>query len=358
MENKITLDGIDTGHVCAEYLKERYIDSSMAIYFNGLSKYKVLEIYAEVMRLRKDKGYGQRKLQQYVQHHFDVIFSESTISGWVHKNNVPFAQEKTQFKPKPKPAKKTLEKLYLLENKSASTIARKFKVSTIIVINWLNSYDICIRSHKESMNTRVIKQKLRQKKLRRPTKKYTALSVDKSYVLGVLCGDAFINKKRLRLEIRNDIEFIAAFVHSLKEIYGLDHNIIYYAPKNTWKVDISNALICADLLKYGLYDTFEWQIPQKIMNSRHKAVITSFLRGFYDSEGSVAKYVISASSINKKGLFQIQELLSKLKINSRFYTTGKYCTLVICRKIERQKFLELIGFTIQRKMERLKDALK
>jgi intein-encoded DNA endonuclease-like protein len=358
MENKITLDRIGTGHVCVEYLRERYIGLTMSTYFNGLSKNKVLEIYAEVMKLRKDKGYGQRKLQQLLHHQFDISLSESTISGWIHKNNIPFANEKTQFKPKPKPAKKTLENLYLLENKSASMIARKFKVSTIIVINWLSSYGINIRSHKESMNTNVIKQELSQKKLRRPIKEYAALSAEKSYVLGVLCGDAFINKKRLRLEIRKDTEFIAEFVRCLKEIYGLDHNIIYYVPKNTWKADISNALICADLLKYGKYSTFDWQIPPEIIKSRNKTIISSFLKGFYDSEGSVAKYTISTSSINKKGLLQIKELLSKLKINSQIYLDRKYCILVISRKSERRKFLELIGFTIQRKMEKLKEALK
>ena|GEM_PF-2110494 len=358
MENKTYLDWIDTGQVCTEYLKERYTDSNMATYFNGLNKNKVLKIYVEVMKFRKAKGYGQRKLQQFVRHHFDVFFSESTISGWIHKNNVPFAQEKTQFKPKPRPKKKILEKLYVQEKRSASAIARKFNVSTIIVINWLDSYEITLRTHKEAMNTNIIKQELRQKKLRRPIKEYDALSSEKSYVLGVLCGDAFINKKRLRLEIRNDTEFIAEFLHCLKKIYGLDHNIIYYAPKRTWKADISNALICADLLKYGVYGTFDWQIPLKIIKSRHKTIISFFLRGFYDSEGSVAKYTISAGSINKKGLLQIKELLGKLKINSRFYTTGKYFTLVISKKIERRKFLELIGFTIQRKMEKLKDALK
>jgi len=358
MENKIYLDGIDTGHVCTGYLKEKYIDSNMTTYFNGLSKNKVLEIYADVMKLRKNKGYGQRKLQQFVRHHFDVIFSESTISGWIHKNNVPFANEETQFKSKPRPKKKILEQLYVQEKRSASFIARKFNVSTIIVINWLTAYCIELRTHKESMNTQLIKQELRQKKLRRPTKKYAALSAEKSYILGVLCGDAFINKKRLRLEIRNDTEFISEFVRCLKEIYGLKHNILYYAPKRTWKVDISNMLICGDLLKYGAYGTFEWNVPQKILNSRNKAIIASFLRGFYDSEGSVTKYTISASSINVQGLLQIQKLLSKLKINSRFYTTGKYFTLVISKKIERQKFLELIGFTIQRKIKKLTDTLK
>ena len=146
MENKINLGGICTGHVCTEYLKARYIDFDMVAYFNGLSKNKVLGIHAEVMNLRKIKRLGQRKIQQIIQHHFNVSLSESTISGWIHKNNIPFAHEKTQFKSKPKPTKKTLEKLYLLENKSASTIARKFKVSTIIVINWLKSYEINIRS--------------------------------------------------------------------------------------------------------------------------------------------------------------------------------------------------------------------
>ncbi|MBW2986277.1 hypothetical protein KY333_02815, partial [Candidatus Woesearchaeota archaeon] len=63
MENKISLDGISTGHVCTAYLKERYIDSGMTTYFNGLSKNKVLEIYAEVLKLRKNKGFGQRKLR-------------------------------------------------------------------------------------------------------------------------------------------------------------------------------------------------------------------------------------------------------------------------------------------------------
>lgn len=358
MENIELIEDKATGQAGVEYLRERYIDYDMSRYYGGLAKDKILEVFNLVKKIRAEKRYGQRRIQQILRNNFDVTISESTIAGWLYQGNIPFLQEKTQFKAKIRPSKKILNKLYLLNKLSASEIAKKFNVSVVTVINWLDQYNIDKRIHKESMNTSLIKEKLRQKKLRHPTKDYSIMTPEKAYILGTLCGDAYINNKRLRLEIRKDIEFIEKFVKCIKKVYGLKFNILYYAPKDTWKMDASCEIISRDLLKYSKFRTRNWCVPNIILNSGDTSIISSFLQAFFDSEGTVSKYIISAGSINKLGLQQIQMLLNKLGIKSQVYNCKRYYSLCITRKVYRKRYYNFVGFTIKRKLTSLEVHLK
>ena len=172
--------------------------------YNNLPKIKILEIHSFVIDKRKREGLGQRKISRLVYDKFKVNIHENTIANWIYFNRVPFGGEKTQFKPLPIPKKEDLYKLYLIEKKSAQWIAEKYKVSTIIVLNWIRQYKIPTRTHKESMNTLLIKEELKNQKLKRPTKDYSKISPEKAYIFGVLCGDACISNRSVRFEIRND----------------------------------------------------------------------------------------------------------------------------------------------------------
>lgn len=77
-----------------------------------------------------------------------------------------------------------------------------------------------------------------------------------------------------------------------------------------------------------------WKVPEEIMISSDNQLISSFLRGFYDSEGSVLRgprsFGISVSSINQDGLTQIKILLEKMKI--------EYSNLMIDRRSKNPVF--------------------
>ena len=322
--------------------------------YNNLNRETVIKIYRTVLNLKKAHNLGQRKITTIINKKFEVNISENTIAGWLYSANIPYAQEKTQFKAKPKPKKNILQKLYCEQKISASKLAKKFGVSTIIAINWLNYYGIKPRSHKESMNTLDTHAQLRSQRLTYPTKSYTSLTPEKAYVLGVLCGDAHINKKFIRLEIRYDKEFIAEFLKCVKEVYGTTYAFKYYTPRNSFVAYVASEIVCNDLLKYGKFGTFEWRAPE-IISHKSKDIIAGFLKGYFDSEGCVHPYKIDAASVNLNALKDVQILLEKLEIKSKIYSGKKYHTIVVSRKENIRKFKEKIGLTIKRKQQRLNE---
>ena len=323
--------------------------------YNNLPKIKILEIHSFVIDKRKREGLGQRKISRLVYDKFKVNIHENTIANWIYFNRVPFGGEKTQFKPLPIPKKEDLYKLYLIEKKSAQWIAEKYKVSTIIVLNWIRQYKIPTRTHKESMNTLLIKEELKNQKLKRPTKDYSKISPEKAYIFGVLCGDACISNRSVRFEIRNDEDFIQEFSNCFEKVYGLKYNYHYYARRNSYVLYISSQIIYNDLLNgNGDFKTFTWRVPEEIMKSKIESLSSSFLRGFYDSEGSASKYCISVSSANKLGLENVSLLLNKFNIRNEVKKTKAGYYLITITGRERLKtFKEKIGFSIKRKMDRI-----
>jgi hypothetical protein len=327
--------------------------------YNGLPREKVFEVYNFVMMKRNELKYGQRKLHNLVVKEFGFEILESTIAGWIFKKIKPFRNEKTQFKAKPKPLKEELYKEYIEQSRSAEKIAREYKVSTVIVINWLKSYGIATRNHLESMNTPSVKEELKEKRLRRPTKEYDSLSPEKAYILGVLCGDGFINEEFISFEIRFDEDFIKEFASCFKKVYGLTYNYRYYKPKNTYILRIGSQIICRDLNRYGKFRTENWNVPKEILKSEDDVVIGAFLRGFYDSEGCAARSAITSSSINERGIKEIAFLLKKLGLDTtlRPQQGGRYFVLSIFRKERFKIFKEKVGFSIARKQSRIEEVL-
>jgi intein-encoded DNA endonuclease-like protein len=320
-------------------------------YRDYLSREEISQIYNFTIEKRKE-GFGQRKISRMISEKFNQNISEGAISNWIFYNKKPFGNERTQFKAKQKPKKEEIQRLYINNKESAQRIAKKYNVATITFINWLKSYKIDLRTHVQSMNTENIKKELREKKLRRPTKEFSKLSPEKAYILGVLCGDGCISERYIRFEIRKDEEFIREFVKCIKEVYGLDYKYYYYAKRDSFVNYISNQIICSDLLRYGKFKTFEWNIPEEIIDCKEEENSSMFLRGLFDSEGSSSKYCVSMSSANENGIKQASELLKKLKIENKIMKTKEgYYILYITKRERLKRFREKIGFTIKRKME-------
>jgi len=329
-------------------------------FYNGLPRDIVFKIYNFVQQIREKEGIGQRNLTRRIERNFNIRISENTVSGWIYQNKIPFLQEETQFKPKPIPSKKSLNGLYTNKKFSASKIAKKFQVSTATVIGWLKHSNIRVRTHLESMNTFLIRKELGEKRLTIPKKDYSPLTPEKAYIYGVLIGDGCINKKFLKLEIRNDTEFVQEFSDSLKRVYGIFYNYRYYKPRNSYILDAASHIICKDLLSKGSFGTYSWRVPNEIIQSNDEKIMGYFLRGFYDSEGSVGDGCITLSSINISGLKQVGYLLEKIGIKNTIKPIrgGKYRVLYIFRKQRFKLFRNKIGFTIKRKREKLNGLLK
>jgi intein-encoded DNA endonuclease-like protein len=330
------------------------------VYYGGLPREKVLEVYNYVMQQRKQHNYGQRRLFGLIKDKFKIKINESTISGWIFRGIVPFANEKTQFKAKPLPKREELRELYINQKQSAEKLGKRYGVSTATVISWLRKYNILMRNHVQSMNTSLIKEELRQKRLRQPTKEYDFLGPDKAYILGVLCGDACLMDRFVRLEIRHDEDFIAKFTRCFDEVYGLKYKYGYYVPKKTFVAQINSTLIAQDLARYGNFRTRNWEVPEEIMAGNNEKCVGMFLRGFYDSEGSSSsRSSITCSSVNERGLKQVKELLRMLGIEStlRPQQKGRYFVLYIFRKERFKLFREKVGFTIKRKLDKLDETL-
>ncbi len=320
--------------------------------YNGTPREEVIEIYKFAIKTRKKYGYGQNKISKLIKENFNRDIVNNTVAGWLYLNNIPYNQEKTQFKSKPKPSKKELYNFYIKQKISSERLAKKYKVSTIIVINWLKSYNISVRTHKESMNTDLIKKELSNQKLIRPVKPYKKLSPEKAYVLGVLCGDAHINPKSIRFEIRYDEEFTKEFAKCIKKIYGIKYNYYYYKPRNSYVLYVSSQIISKDLMRYGDFNTYTWVTPKSILNSNDIKIIGNYLKGLFDSEGYVGPNYVSMSSISN-GIKDLPSLLNKLKINSKIYKYGKYYSLGIRKQENLKKFQKLVNFIIIRKKEKL-----
>jgi len=208
------------------------------------------------------------------------------------------------------------------------------------------------------MNTPLIKNILKKQKIIIPLKKnYKKLTKEKAYILGVLAGDGYVDKNIIKLEIRRDIDFIKEFANCLYQVYGSKYTYYYYPLRNSYIIYAASQIIYEDLLKYGDFRTKTWKGPKIIMNSNKTDIISKYLNGLYDSEGSPSKYKISFSSDSKNGIIGVHRLLNKLNIQSRLYKLDKaHKTLEIMRKPYRIKFRELIGFSIKRKMDRLLEA--
>jgi|SRR3989344_935404 len=338
-----------------EYEQQSNTDEEMSslVIHGPKSKDIILQIYKEVMRLRKEHQFGQRTITRVIRERFLYNLSENTVSGWIHKNLQPFQNEKTQFKSKSIPLKNELVELYINNSLSASKIALTYKTSTTTVIKWLRFYNVNLRSHAQSMNTSPIARELREKALTKISGNYTEMSPEKAYVLGVLSGDGYLTSKLVKLEIRNDTEFVEEFSSCIEKIYGHKYSYYYYKLKNTYLVVVASELIAHDLLRYGTFRTFTWEVPEEIKTSSNSAVVSSFLRGLFDSDGSICGYSIDLTTASRKGAEGTVDLLNQLGISSKILTPRCYYSIRITHKNNIRKFHELIRFTIRRKTARL-----
>jgi intein-encoded DNA endonuclease-like protein len=332
--------------------------------YSELSENEKLRLHKEVLNLRKLFNISYRKIGRIIKKKFNILVPEATISNWIYFNRVPGQNKKTWFKPKSKPTRSLLYKLYVKDVKSPLEIGRKFGVTDNTVRKWIRDYDIYLRNKKEAMNTDRVKTFLRNLRLIKPSKPFRNLTPEKAYILGVLCGDGHINENFVQLEInKNDEEFMKEFIKCFKDVYGLKFSYHFRPKRNTLATYISPEFICDDLLSYGAFGVRKWRVPEVILKSNEIEIISPFLRGFFDSEGCVANRFIILGVVNKKGALDIVKLLRKVGINASFkeylktfknYSTYVY-TIGIYGKENIMRFKNMVNFTLSRKKRKLEN---
>jgi DNA endonuclease len=199
-----------------------------------------------------------------------------------------------------------------------------------------------------------------------------ALSKEKAYILGALCGDGFITTGyRVGLGV-TDKDFAEYFKYCLNEVFQIPVSVRLIPRRKTnfcsmskvrHSVVLVSKLVALDLFSYASsFKTFEWKVPNAIQQASI-TIKASFLRGFADSEGSVKNrprnrelYLCSGNHFALKQIknlltnsFGIKAAMSKRKNNVYILRTSDYLSL--------NKFYKEIGFTIERKQKKLKAGL-
>lgn len=262
--------------------------------------------------------------------------------------------------------KRYIEDLYLTRGLSSRQIADIFGVSHPTILKRMRRFEIPRRPHA---------RKIENTNFRRMTK-------EKAYILGVMCGDGclwkgFSKKKQVTKISPNpeyhirlvsiDKDFVDYFSECMKKIYGMQLSYKFRESKNIKSSD-THTVYCRrkeifnDVASYGNFSTSAWNVPKKILNSDKKKIIGSFLRGFFDSEGTVSdrKYhlYVMAFSTNLNGSKQIIGLLKRLEIRpTKISFYRNYYYFGISNKDGLVKFRKYVGFSIGRKLKRLESAI-
>jgi len=197
-------------------------------------------------------------------------------------------------------------------------------------------------------------------------------SVELAYVIGVVLSDGNINSRKYDREILlsvTDREYAEEFARCLGRIVGGSSDKIRRSDKrNRWIVQKRSVLLYQFLKR-------PWPIFKPWIE--HNAKCTSaFLRAFYDGEGSISGRSLTLYNTQLDLLLYIRDLLSKLKIetteprvgtragtelkdpeNGRTYTRNSDCFSLRIRVKSLPQFARDIGFTINRKQQKLVEAL-
>jgi DNA-binding transcriptional regulator WhiA len=115
---------------------------------------------------------------------------------------------------------------------------------------------------------------------------------EKAYWLGFLLADGHLDRKRnyIRLELqRQDEDHIRQFVKDVGSNAPIKQ--VTHKKKNSDKeypssmVSVCSSDLCHNLIDYGFLD-FKNGISTRIVNSIHEEFLPSFLRGWFDADGS------------------------------------------------------------------------
>lgn len=266
------------------------------------------------------------------------------------------------------PLRSKIKRLYN-QGLSSRDVGKKLNISHTRVLQLLKKENIKTRS--------VIKPILNPD--------YKELSPERAYIFGVMCGDGCIfsgTEHKGKWDYQSYIVYLAArdkdfineFSRCIKSVYGVIPSL-YFRDRNKfnkkwssiWTARIKRKKVYEDLSSYK-FGTKTWRVPNEVLNSNDKKVIGSFLRGFYDSEGSISigprSFTLMSHSTNYPGLYNIRNLLERLDIRTSNIMKDQRPNrrvvfyIMITGKKNLEIFLNKVDFAIQRKHNKLKNYLE
>jgi len=195
-----------------------------------------------------------------------------------------------------------------------------------------------------------------------------------AYVLGVLCGDGSCGKD-VKLD-DTDRTFVEMFAKALELSFQRPVNIrlrnnktVRFAGKREWVgTQYSAGTEQKEIVKYikslGSYRTHEWKIPECV-KSGSSDVQCAFLRGLYDSEGSVHTYTkqgkeyvsVELATVNPE-TWNLKSLLMPMRIRSYALKSRDLYRISIHDALSLIRFNQYVGFTNRKKREKLQVRLR
>jgi intein-encoded DNA endonuclease-like protein len=216
--------------------------------------------------------------------------------------------------------------LYVNEGISGYKIAKIYGVKERVIYYWLRKYGVEIRQRAwtenevqllkqlnakgknyieiakilKSRSYQAIKQKGKRLGLKPPAEPDFSLTPDLAYVLGCIKGDGSVpnqsTKKEYRVELEaKDKKFVKSFYNAIKRL-GLSPHL--YVTHKKYKNEIRTYFRCV-VHSRNLVD-----VCKKDMNTLKKELLSNpelakaFIRGFYESEGSLKYCYINGRRTN------------------------------------------------------------
>jgi len=180
-----------------------------------------------------------------------------------------------------------------------------------------------------------------------------------AWILGVMCGDGCLEKYRNYYKVSmstTNFNFGKKFIDTINKIFNLNEKFdtrLFVNNNNSkyYKIQIYSKQLYNFFRKFSSFRCAEWRVPAQILTGNN-LIKQSFLRGFFDSDGSINTYrekykKIRAASINKKGLKEVLKLLNGLGITVNLIEEKNCYSLNIYRRNQINLFIDTIGFSFK-----------
>ncbi|MBU3905277.1 MAG: helix-turn-helix domain-containing protein [Nanoarchaeota archaeon] len=248
--------------------------------------------------------YIYKKLtQKQIATEFNV--SRHTVQHWFEINGIEArscseAQKLRQKRERKIPLKSKLIDLYSYKKLGSYKLGRMFAVSHRTILNWLIEYNIPIRPREPKINFN-----------QTPTL---------SYILGVISGDGSVFNYRFNKTLYSKVnlgviskEFALSFNSSLRKI-GFNPHMCTYKPKN------GNLKYIVEANSKNFVNWYKQLSSEKLYEIIYsdKENMKSFIRGFYESEGTFRPKCceLRIRNTNKELILLCKNIIEKLSFKT------------------------------------------
>jgi transcriptional regulator with XRE-family HTH domain len=197
-------------------------------------------------------------------------------------------------------------------------------------------------------------------------------SLEKAEILGYLCSEGNDNDFDKRYFIFDNRRDKSYYMRSKKEWINFSNtdktlqnrfiylmNFVYdyrLKPYKKGSFYIQRKEVVNDLRKYTSFGSRRWKVPKILFFNKYKNHAFRFIRAYLDGDGTVTNWKrVDVSSVNFNSLPELNRLINKLKIKTRYYI---YKTISRISIKDIRKYYEFISFIHPEKKEKLKRIVR